>query len=223
MSTTKIGVLGTGMVGKTVGGKLVELGHDVLMGSRTADNAAAAEWVESTGDGASQGTFTDAAEHGELLFNCVKGEHALSALEMAGTDNLRGKLLLDLSNPLDFSNGFPPSLTVCNTDSMGEQIQRAYPDTKVVKTLNTMSCDIMIAPDRLPEPTAVFVSGNDADAKQRVTRILTEWFGWPEVVDLGDITTARGTEQFLPLWVRLYGTLGTGHFNIRLVRQDQEG
>ena len=214
----KIGVLGTGMVGDAIGSKLVALGHDVKMGSRTAGGEKAAAWVKKAGKGASEGTFADAAAHGEVLFNCTNGAGSFPALEAAGKSNLAGKILIDIANPLDFSKGMPPSLFVSNTDSLGEQIQRAFPELKVVKTLNTMNCQLMVEPGKLEGEHDVFVSGNDAEAKGRVTEILRGWFGWKNVIDLGDITTARGTESWLPLWVRLWGALGTADFNLHVVR-----
>ncbi|MCC6873435.1 MAG: NAD(P)-binding domain-containing protein [Sandaracinaceae bacterium] len=214
----KIGVLGTGMVGDAIGSKLVALGHDVKMGSRTAGGEKAAAWVKKAGKGASEGTFADAAAHGEVLFNCTNGAGSIAALEAAGKGNLAGKILIDIANPLDFSKGMPPSLFVSNTDSLGEQIQRAFPELKVVKTLNTMNCQLMVEPGKLEGEHDVFVSGNDAEAKGRVTEILRGWFGWKNVIDLGDITTARGTESWLPLWVRLWGARGTADFNLHVVR-----
>lgn len=213
-----IGVLGTGVVGTTIGTKLVQLGHEVMMGSRSKNNGKAVAWVKATGPKASHGTFADAALFGETLFNCTSGIASVDALKMAGAANLKGKVLLDIANPLDFSKGMPPILSVSNTDSLGEQIQRAFPDVKVVKTLNTMSCNIMVNPSLLPAEHDVFVSGNDRAAKAKVTEILKGWFGWKSVIDLGDITAARGTEQILALWVRLMGTLGTANFNFKIVR-----
>jgi predicted dinucleotide-binding enzyme len=136
----RIGILGTGMVGQAIGSKLIQLGHEVKMGSRTADNEKATQWVKANGVRASQGTFADAAAFGEILFNCTAGMASLDALRMAGPANLKDKILIDIANPLDFSKGMPPTLAICNTDSLGEQIQRAFPDVKVVKTLNTMNC-----------------------------------------------------------------------------------
>jgi predicted dinucleotide-binding enzyme len=214
----KIGVLGTGVVGTTIGTRLVQLGDDVMMGSRTKTNEKAAAWVKANGPKASHDTFADAARFGELLFNCTSGGASVDALKLAGAANLNGKVLLDIANPLDFSKGMPPTLSVCNTDSLGEQIQRAFPDVKVVKTLNTMSCKIMVNPSLVPGEHDVFVSGNDRGAKAKVTEILKGWFGWKSVIDLGDITTARGTEQILALWVRLMGTLGTANFNFKVVK-----
>jgi 8-hydroxy-5-deazaflavin:NADPH oxidoreductase len=214
----KIAIFGTGMVGSTIGTKLISLGHEVKMGSRTADNAKAAAWVEANGTTASQGTFADAAAFGALAFNCTAGTGSLAALEAAGPKNLAGKVLVDVSNPLDFSKGMPPTLSVCNTDSTAEQLQRACPDAKVVKALNTMNCTLMVDPSLIKGEHDVFLCGNDAGAKGQVTEILKGWFGWKNVVDLGDLTAARGQEMFVILWVRLYGALQAPMFNIHVVR-----
>ena len=224
----KIGILGTGMVGKTIASKLVELGHEVRMGSRAAGNENAVAWATEAGEGASEGAFADAAGFGEIVFNCTAGVASLDALKAAGDTNLAGKLLIDVANTLDFSQGMPPSLSVCNTDSLGERIQRAFPATHVVKALNTVNCDVMVEPARVPGEHIVFVCGNDAEAKEKAVRLLSE-FGWrvERVLDLGDITAARSTEMYLPLWLNLMGQLGTLHFNIELAREvesvDREG
>jgi len=214
----KIGILGTGMVGKAIGTKLVQLGHNVKMGSRTANNEKAAEWVKASGANASQGTFADAAAFGEILFNCTRGVVSLEALALAGASNMGGKVLIDISNPLDFSKGMPPTLSVCNSDSLGEQIQRAYPQVNVVKTLNTVNCNIMVNPSLLPASHDLFICGNDSGAKAKVVDILKSWFGWKTVIDLGDITGARGTEMLMPIWVRLMGTFQSPAFNFKIVR-----
>jgi predicted dinucleotide-binding enzyme len=153
-----------------------------------------------------------------VVFNCTNGANSLQALRLAGPDTLAGKLLLDVANPLDFSGEGPPSLTVCNTDSLGEQIQREFPAACVVKTLNTMNCEVMVNPSLVPGDHVVFICGNDAAARQETSGYLTEWFGWkPEnIVDLGDITAARGTEMMLPIWLRLWNTKGHGHFNFQI-------
>lgn len=215
----KIGVLGTGTVGRTIATKLVALGHEVTMGSRTADNEQAAEWVAEAGDRAAQGTFADAAAFGEIVFNCTAGVASLEALGSVSTDDLAGKILVDVSNPLDFSQGMPPTLAVSNTDSLAEQIQRALPDARVVKALNTVNAMVMVDPRRVPGEHDLFVCGNDPDAKARVSQLL-ESFGWPSgsIVDLGGIEAARGTEAYLLLWLGLMGALGTSAFNIRIVR-----
>jgi hypothetical protein len=213
----RIGVLGTGVVGETIATRLVGLGHEVRMGSREATNEKASAWASRFDTGASHGTFADAAEFGELLFNCTSGGASLTALRAAGAENLSGKTLVDVANPLDISKGFPPSLTVCNTDSLSEQIQREFPDAKVVKTLNTMNAAIMVNPALVPSMHDVFLSGNDADAKEQV-RTLLQSFGWTMIIDLGDITTARGAEMLLPIWLRLLGAFGSPNFNFHLAR-----
>jgi hypothetical protein len=212
----KHAILGTGDVGRTIASKLVELGHEVMMGSRTADNPKATDWAATAGDRGHHGTFADAAAFGDWVFNCTAGVVSLEALRAAGADNLAGKIVVDISNPLDFSNGFPPTLSVVGTDSLGESIQREFPQAKVVKTLNTVANPVMVDPSRVPGPHELFVSGNDADAKAKVVEFLTGELGWSKVHDLGDITTARGTEAWLLLWVRLFGTLGTPDFNLHL-------
>lgn len=213
----KIGVLGTGMVGATIGSKLVTLGHEVMLGSRTRDNEKAAAWVEAAGAKAAAGTFADAAAFGELAFNCTLGAAALQALASTGSA-LDGKILIDTSNPLDFSKGMPPTLFSGNTDSLGEQIQRAHPKVKVVKTLNTINCQLMVDASRVKGDHDVFMCGDDVEAKGRVKEILQGWFGWKSVIDLGGIANSRGTESYLPLWIRLWGALGTADFNIKVVR-----
>jgi hypothetical protein len=206
------------MVGETIASRLVELGNEVMIGSRTKDNEKAAAWTAKAGDKASAGTFEQAAAFGEVIFNCTLGAASLQALAMAREDDLRGKVIVDVSNPLDFSQGMPPSLFVSNTDSLGEQIQKRFPEAKVVKALNTMWCGLMVNPRMLSENHVTFVCGNDADAKARVKEILRS-FGWrdEEILDLGDITAARGTESYLPLWLRIYGATQTGAFNIKIV------
>jgi predicted dinucleotide-binding enzyme len=214
----RIAVFGTGMVGKSIATKLVALGHEVMMGSRTADNEKAAEWVDSAGEGALAGTFADAAAYGELLFNCTGGQVSIDAIGSARAEDLAGKILADVANPLDFSQGMPPTLFVLGSDSLGEQIQRAFPNVRVVKTLNTVNCEVMVDPTRVPGEHDVFVCGDDAAAKAEVAELLRS-FGWPEerIVDLGDISAARGTEGYLLLWLRLRGLTKTGDFNIRVV------
>jgi predicted dinucleotide-binding enzyme len=212
----RIGVLGTGQVGQTLATKLVELGHEVRMGSRAAGNEKAVAWASEAGEGASEGSFADAAEFGELVINATSGAFSLEVLAAAGADNLAGKVLLDVSNPLDFSRGRPPVLAFCNDDSVGERLQRDFPDTRVVKSLNTVNCKVMVDPG--PVGGTMFVSGNDADAKAMVTDLL-ESFGWPraDILDLGDIKAARGQEMYVPLWLRLTSAAGPGGINIKLV------
>lgn len=220
----RIAVLGTGTVGATIGRKLVELGHDVVMGSRTADNPKATGWLASLAGDATHGsadaaTYADAAAWSEIVINATAGLGSLEALRAAGTGNLTGKLLLDISNPLDFSHGMPPSLDPCNTDSLAEQIQREFSGAHVVKSLNTMTAAVMVNPGLVPGGHSVFVCGDDDNAKGEVRNILVS-FGWNSgsIVDLGGIAAARGLEMFLPLWITIMGALETPHFNIAVVR-----
>jgi hypothetical protein len=226
----KIGVLGTGMVGQTISARLIELGHDVMVGTRDVTatlkrtgpdgmgNPPFSMWYEQH-PRVKLGTFVQAAAYGELLVNATAGSVSLDVFKQIGEAALNGKVLIDISNPLDFSKGMPPSLFVCNTDSLGEQIQRAFPQLKVVKTLNTMTAGLMVNPRQLADADhEVFVSGNDAAAKAKVSDLLQKEFGWRRVIDLGDITTARGAEMILPIWVRLWGVLQTPQFNFKIVK-----
>jgi 8-hydroxy-5-deazaflavin:NADPH oxidoreductase len=213
----RIGILGTGVVGQTIGTGLTKLGHDVMLGARSATNEKAAKWASENGAHAKHGTFADAAAFGEIVFNCTSGQVSLAALHAAGEKNLDGKQLVDVSNPLDFTNGFPPTLSVCNTDSIAEQIQTAFPGAKVVKTLNTINTAVMVNPSVVPGEHDIFMSGNDAGAKERVAGLLRS-LGWRNIIDLGDITTARGTEMYLPLWLRLVGALKTPVLNLHIAR-----
>jgi predicted dinucleotide-binding enzyme len=226
-----IGIIGSGIAAQILATKLLELGHHVTISSRdtaktkdlgdwgsvpSAEDFAAAQ--RELGRDAAAGSFADAAARGEVIMNVTFGGHSLDALEAAGAANLAGKILIDVANPLDFSRGMPPSLLFCNTESLGERIQAAFPDARVVKSLNTTNAQVMVDPRQLAEPTTMFVSGNDQDAKDWVRHELLErWFGWEHVMDLGDITSARAQEMWLPLWLRLMGAAGTAAFNLRIV------
>lgn len=216
---SKIAVLGTGTVGDTIGSRLIELGHTVMMGSRTVNNEKAMAFVAKHDGKAQAGLFADAAAFGEIIFNCTAGMGSIEALKLAGEKNINGKIIIDLANSLDFSKGMPPSLGIVNTNSLGEEIQRTFPQTNVVKTLNTMWCGLMVNPAMINGGDHnVFVCGNDADAKVKVKDILKS-FGWMEknILDLGDITKSRGTEMYLPLWLSIYGATNNGAFNIKIV------
>ena len=223
------GILGTGMVGRAIAARLVELSHNVVIGTRDPaaplartgtdrmGNAPFSDWLEQN-TVVRLGSFAEAAGHGDIVVNATNGSASLAALEAAGAENLSGKIIVDISNPLDGSQGMPPSLFVSNTDSLAEQIQRAFPESKVVKTLNTVTARVMVYPQQIAQGNhTMFVSGNDAGAKVTVSELLRS-FGWQDIVDLGDITTARGMEMYLPLWLRLYGALGTPFINVRVVR-----
>ena len=214
----RYGVLGTGMVGRTIATKLVELGHEARMGSREAGGENASAWAAEAGERGSEGDFAAAAEFGEVVVNATAGVASLAALEQAGPANLAGKVLIDVANPLDTSRGMPPTLAYANETSLAEEIQTALPDARVVKALNTVNASVMVDPGQLAEPTDVFLSGNDEAAKAEVALMLEE-FGWKadRIRDLGDISTARGPEMYLPLWLRLMGATGTPAFNIRVV------
>jgi 8-hydroxy-5-deazaflavin:NADPH oxidoreductase len=228
----KIAVLGTGTVGQAVAGRLALLGHDVVIGTRDVDQTLARTESDTMGHppyvtwqeahpAVQLVPFPEAGEHGELVVNATSGASSLAALDAAGAANLAGKVILDLALPLDFSQGMPPLLTVANTDSLGEQIQRAFPEARVVKTLNTVLFEVMIDPARIPGRHNIFLAGDDAGAKKAVTGLLRE-FGWPEeaVIDLGDIRAARGTEMYMQLYFTLAGAIGTFDFNIAVVRRD---
>jgi len=217
----KIGILGTGMVGNALGTRLVQKGHEVTMGSRTANNEAARKWASSLGERARTATFQNAAAFGELMISCTGGMHSMEALKSVGAEPLRGKILIDVSNPLQQGKDGSITLGFCNTDSLGERIQKAFPETRVVKALNTVNCDIMVEPSRVPGNHNLFICGNDAAAKKRVTQYLSDWFGWKpdNIIDVGDITAARGTEMMMPLWMRLFqDVIGHPHFDWQIVQ-----
>lgn len=223
----KIGILGSGMVGQDLGAKLVELGHDVVIGTRDpaklddkkSGGASLREWLARTSGKGRVATFAAAAAHGELVVHAAHGAAAFEVLKAAGgAKNLDGKVVIDTANDLDFSAGMPPRLVTQDGDSLGERIQKAYPKAKVVKTLNTVTSAVMIDPAAIAGGDHhVFLSGNDKAAKAKVAEILAS-FGWRNVLDLGDITTARGSELLLPLWLRLWGALGTPLLNLKVVR-----
>jgi predicted dinucleotide-binding enzyme len=220
-------VLGTGIVGKTIAHKLDSLGHTVKLGTRDIKGTLARSepdmaggppirtWLESHPNVALV-SHTDAAAHGEIVISALNGFGSLEAVRSVKSQ-VAGKILIDISNPLDFSKGMPPSLFVSNTDSLGEQVQRELPDTRVVKALNIVNAFLMVEPQQIGDHT-MLIAGNDAAAKAQVTRYLTEWFGWKDIIDLGDITNARGSEMYVALWVRLFGALKTPMFGIKVVR-----
>jgi predicted dinucleotide-binding enzyme len=225
----KIAVLGTGTVGRAVAARLSTLDHDVTMGTRDPQATLARTGADGMGNpplstwlaehpAVRLATFAEAAEQAELLVNATNGGVSVDVLTLAGTENLAGKVLVDIANPLDFSQGFPPTLFVKDTDSLGEQIQRAFPDVRVVKTLNTMTAALMVEPGLAAGGDhSVFVSGDDDAAKQTVFDLLKS-IGHTDVIDLGDLSTARGTEMLLPVWLRLMGALGTPMFNFKIAR-----
>jgi predicted dinucleotide-binding enzyme len=230
----RIGIIGSSTVAQTLGGKLLELGHEVMVSARDPDAAkdlgergslpSASEWATARynqGRVAAAGGFAAAAAFGELLINATAGAASLAALAAADRADVEGKILVDVANPLDFSHGFPPGLAFSNYDSLGERIQATYREARVVKTLNTVTAAVMVDPNQLGEETHVFVAGDDAESKTWVSHNLLAWFGWRRVIDLGDITASRGVEMYLPLWLRLWGATGTGLLNVRVVAAGQ--
>jgi predicted dinucleotide-binding enzyme len=208
----RIAVIGSGSVGRTLAPAFQRLGHDVVVGTR--DPGATAQREEWAGSDVPLVAFADAADGADLVVNATGGMVSLEALSQV---DLAGKVLLDVSNPLDFSGGFPPTLSVKDTDSLAEQIQRAHPQARVVKALNTVNAGVMVHPGSLPEATTIFVAGDDPHAREAVRELLAE-LGWVDIVEFASLEAARGLEMWLPLWVRLMATLGTPDFNVRLVR-----
>ncbi|WFE37025.1 NAD(P)-binding domain-containing protein [Micromonospora sp. WMMD998] len=216
----RIAVLGTGMVGRAIAARATELGHEVVVGTRDVAATRDGDWGDWAAGhpGVALAVHADATVGADLVVNATSGDGSLPTLHAAGAENLAGKVLLDIANPLDGSRGFPPTLSVLNDDSLGELIQRTFPRTRVVKALNTLTADLMTHPRQLGGGDhSVFVSGDDAEAKKTVAELLIS-FGHTDVIDLGDITTARGTEMLMPIWLRLYGRLGTPLFNVKVVR-----
>jgi len=215
----KIGVLGTGSVGTTITGKLLDIGYSVMLGSRDGKNKNVEEWIKTDGNRALIGDFKQTAEYGEILFFCVKGEIALTVAKSLNSINLKGKTLVDITNPLDFSKGMPPFLIpdLSNTFSLGEAVQKALPDVNVVKTLNTVTASLMISGSKNGENPTMFLCGNEKHAKLEVAKILKE-FDWNDIIDLGDISAARGTEMLLPLWVRTMLVIGNPNFAFKVLK-----
>jgi len=223
----KIGILGTGGVGKAFATRLTGLGHDVTVGTRNVSTTLEKEGDTSFKNFLSKnpkvklGTFSDAAAFGEMAINVTLGANTMDVIKATDVNNLKGKILIDISNPLDFSKGMPPSLIpeLSNTNSVGEELQKHFPDTKVVKTLNTMWNGLMINPSLVADGEHVnYICGNDADAKKKVIHFLNE-LGWKNesILDLGDITGARAMEATLPIWLRVYGAKQSGAFNFKIV------
>jgi predicted dinucleotide-binding enzyme len=208
----KIGVLGSGPAGQTLASGLLEKGHPVLIGSR--DPAKLDGWLRHAGAGAQVGTFVEAARFGEIVVLSVLGSAAEEVIRLAGPKNLINKIVIDASDPLDFSSG-RPGLFVGTTDSLGERIQRLIPDAYVVKGLNVVQADVMINPGLTGDEPDMFIAGNNAEAKQTVTQLLAE-FGWP-VIDMGGIESARWLEALSLAWVVYSHRTGMSHHAFKLV------
>ena len=212
--------------------KLIEIGHEVVIGTRNVEDTLARREKDGYGNPPFSEWYSQhqvvavepcgqSVEGVDLIVNCTGGQASVTVFESIGEEALNGKVLIDLANPLDFSNGMPPSLSPVNTYSLGEQIQERFPELKVVKSLNTMNTRLMVNPALVKGDHNVFVCGNDDEAKGSVKSVLKS-FGWREdlIIDLGDISNARGTEMLLPIWLRLWNTLGTAEFNFHIQQND---
>lgn len=222
----KIGIIGSGVVAQTLGSKLVEQEHDVVLGTRDPKKldekkmfaSTLREWQEQIKNRAKIATFAEAAAHGEILINATSGQVSIDALKLAAADKVGPKILIDAANELDHSKGMPPAVLASQERCLAEKIQATFPNLKVVKTLNTIGAPVMVNPKAVGGGDhTVFVSGNDPDAKAQVTKLL-ESFGWSDVLDLGDIGSARGPEMYMAMWIRLWGATKTGMINVKVVR-----
>ena len=213
----RIAVVGSGNVGRALAAGLGKAGHDVVLSSRDTARPELVQWSQDSG--VRLVPPAEAGKHAEVLVNATPGAASADALALVGGAELDGTIVIDVANPLDFSAGFPPSLTVANTDSLAESLQRAFPGLRIVKALNTVTLDVMVAPGRLAEPTALFIAGNDAEARATVTEVLAT-LGWDrdQLFDIGPLDAARGAEAYFLLWIRLMQSLGTADFNVRVVR-----
>jgi len=228
----KIAIIGTGSVGQTFAVALTTLGHQVIIGTRNVEeklsvsakdgfgNPSFSEWYASN-KAVKLGTFAEAAVFGDIIVNATQGSHSLNALQLAGSEHIKGKIVIDIANPLDFSKGMPPSLIpeLSNTHSLGEEIQNKFPESFVVKTLNTMWNGLMVNPNLIAGGDhTVFICGNNEETKTTVKFLLHE-FGWREtaILDLGDISASRGMEAILPIWLRIWTTTQNGAFNFKIV------
>jgi predicted dinucleotide-binding enzyme len=213
----KIGILGSGPVGRALGKGFASKGHDVMLGSRTPSKPEVQEWLKATSGKVSAGTFSEAANHGDIIVLCLLGEGTEPAIKVAGTKNFDGKLVIDATNPLDFSKGMPPGLFVGTTDSLGERVQRLLPTAKVVKCFNTVNNQTMTNPQMKEGLADMMICGNDESAKRQVAGLLKQ-FGWGEPIDIGGIDGARWLEAYTALWVRLAMKLGSFGIAARILR-----
>ncbi|HVY41077.1 MAG TPA: NAD(P)-binding domain-containing protein [Polyangia bacterium] len=222
----KIGIIGSGVVGQTLGTKWLQLGHEVAIGTRDPAKiddkkmmaTSLREWRAQTGERGKIVGFQEAAAFGEVLVNATGGTVSIEALRAAGADKVGGKVLLDIANELDHSRGMPPRSLASDERCLAEKIQAAFPNLKVVKTMNTIGAHVMVNPKGVAGGDhTVFVSGNDAGAKAQVAELLKA-MGWTDVLDLGDISSARGPEMYMSLWLRLWGATRTGNINIKVQR-----
>ena len=207
LAPTRVGVLGTGEVGRRLAAGFQSRGHDVMIGSRDPDKPELKEWLNGEGKGVKAGTFAQAAAHGELLVLAVLGDAAESVITEVGPDEFSGKVVIDTTNPLDFSGGFPPKLSICGEDSLGERVQRALPEARVVKAFNTIGNPYFVNPSFSQGAPTMLIAGNDEAAKAAGADVLAD-FGWSDVVDIGGIEGSRELEAICIAWVKIGGARG---------------
>lgn len=205
LAHSRVGVLGTGEVGRRLAAGFRSRGHDVMIGSRDPDKPELREWLAGDGDGVRPGTFAEVAAHGELLVLAVLGNAAEDVIAEAGPENFSGKVVIDAMNPLDFSAGFPPKLSIAGEDSLGERVQRALPDAKVVKAFNTIGNQYFVDPSFSEGTPTMLIAGNDDAAKRTVGDVVAD-FGWPEAIDIGGIEGSRELEAICIVWVKIGGS-----------------
>jgi predicted dinucleotide-binding enzyme len=213
----KIGILGSGPVGRSLGKGFASNGHDVRLGSRTPGKQEVQDWLKTTKGKVSAGTFSEAARHGDVLVLCCLGEAAEEVIKLSGMNNLDGKLVIDATNPLDFSKGMPPGLFVGTSDSLGERVQRMLPNAKVVKCFNMVNNQTMTNPRMKEGLPDMIICGNNDAAKQQVAGLLKE-FGWGEPIDIGGIDGSRWLEAYTALWVRLAIKLGSWSIAAKILK-----
>jgi 8-hydroxy-5-deazaflavin:NADPH oxidoreductase len=216
LAETRVGVLGSGEVGRRLAGGFRSRGHEVMIGTRDPDKPEVQEWLSSEGTGIEAGTFRQAAAHGELLVLAVLGDAAEPAIAGVGLENFTGKVVIDAMNPLDFSGGFPPKLSISGEDSLGERIQRALPDAKVVKAFNTIGNAYFVDPSFSEGKPTMLIAGNDEDAKRTVTDALID-FGWSDTVDICGIEGSRELEAICIAWVKIGGIRGAWDHGFKLL------
>ena len=213
---TRVGVLGTGVVGRRLAAGFRGRGHEVIIGSRDPDKPELREWLSADGTGIRSGTFAEAAAASQLLVLAVLGDAAEQVIQDAGRESFAGKVVIDAMNPLDFSGGFPPKLSISGEDSLGERVQRALPDASVVKAFNIIGNPYFVDPSFSDGEPTMLIAGNDADAKRRVTDLLAD-FGWSDIVDIGGIDGSRELEAICIAWVKIGGVRGAWDHGFKLL------
>ena len=216
LAPSRVGVLGTGEVGRRLAAGFRARDHDVMIGSRDPGKPDLREWLSDEGAGIEVGTFAQAAAHGEFLVLSVLGSAAEEAIAEAGRENFTGKVVIDAMNPLDFSGGFPPKLSISGEDSLGERVQRALPDARVVKAFNTIGSPYFVDPSFGEGPPTMLIAGDDEEAKRTVGDVLAD-FGWSHVVDIGGIEGSRELEAICIAWVKIGGQRGSWDHGFRLL------